>query len=954
MRRVRMLIDCMVLAGIVIFGITFAEAGPVRDIELLRPVNQESGQDAVVQTCVLSGRVINFDTGQPVPNFYLIYSKANGALIEYLQTDEQGSFNTTAPRGSERCFRYNFSRGGTYIIDHDRQDTFVPFRGIINNDIKDFIFKVKLWPVKVLAGKVLDKTGTAVSNADIYIHSDVPAVKTDSSGSFAIHVAPTDRDFDLLAISEDMNLAGLVHLKAGSTTATITLQPTASYKGRVIDTKGHPVGPFKFNIGLRLNGSNNDCLQQQIHADTDGTFTVDSLYPKTQYFFWWFPDGQINRTIGEYGSKTIDLTKLKSGKNIEIVVEQYLNSVSGRIRNADGAPVAKAKIMVLTHSVQAQYRRYKAVYSDKEGRFRHENLAGGMALLNFYAKGHKSCRIWTSTNAENLDIVLQSPSETSICEVLVLDDEYRSIPNVPVHLDFNVLESGRLLTSHTAATNSEGIAEFRIKDFGDEVRAVGTVSCDIEGYDLAYNSISDSSDTQVILVLHQEGDCWSGKIVDLQRKPVVGVKLYLVSMSQRVKTPQRTTVQSLDQSFFPDPSESTMLARTDTKGEFVLHRFNTKDFVRIAVKAPGFKSQEIDFSPEDDQAVVSVASNFSIVKDFVFQLSPGVAIVQGLLVDESSGQPLSNANIELLAQNNLSRDVSTGKDGTFVIKDLEPGEYVPVMKASGSAADKHYVCVPDVLIAESGKTMKVTLKSRNGIPLKGRLIESSTQQRPSARRVYLEARLKSGQTISSDSIDEDGGWELLLPPGDYNLYYSIFHDDISRFIDSEEPLSITVENKEYENLMLEIGDRGSLSLRPPSLVGRGLPDFNDLKLSPLPTDMENKMILVCFFDMNQRPSRNCVIELGRRKEDLNEKGAVTIAVQASKVEANELNEWAKKNDIRFPVVMIQGDESKIRFNWGVESLPWLILADTEHIVKAEGFGLDELNHKLQETGHVER
>ena len=751
-----------------------------------------------------------------------------------------------------------------------------------------------------------------------------------------------------------MNQAGLVHLKAGSTTATINLQPTATFKGHVIDTKGHPVGPFKLIIGLRLNRSNSDCLQQQIHADTDGTFTVDFLCPKTRYLFWWFPDEQINSTIGEYGSKTVDLTKLKSDENIEIIVGQYLNSVSGRVRNADGAPVAKAKIMVLTHNVQAQHRRHKAVYSDNDGRFKHENLAGGMALLNFYAKGYKSRQVWASTDADNVDVVLNTPSETSICEVQVVDDEYRPVPNVPVNLDFNVLESGRYLASHTAATNSEGIAEFRIKDFGDEVRAVGTVSCDIEGFDLAYNSVSDSSDTQVILVLHQEGDCWSGKIVDPQRKPVVGVKLYLISMSQRVKTPQRTTVQSLDQTFFPDPSESTMIARTDAKGEFVLHRFNKKDFVRIAVKAPGFKGQQIDFSPQDDQAVVSVASYYSIVKDFVFQLSPGVAVVQGLLVDESSGRPVSNVNFELQAQNNLSRDVSTGKDGTFIIEDLEPGEYVPVMKASAIAADKNYVCVPDVLIAESGRTMQVTLKARNGIPLKGRLIESGTQKRPSARRVYLEARLKSGQTISSDSIDENGGWELLLPPGDYNLYYSIFHDDISRFIDSEEPLSVTVDNKEYANLVLEIGGRGSLSLQPPSLVGRALPDFKDLNLSPLPADADNKMILVCFFDMNQRPSRNCLIELGGLGEELKATSVAVIAIQTSKVDAKELNDWAKKNDIRFPVVMIGGDESKIRFNLGVKSLPWLILADTEHIVRAEDFGLDELKQRLQETDHVER
>jgi len=32
----------------------------------------------------------------------------------------------------------------------------------------------------------------------------------------------------------------------------------------------------------------------------------------------------------------------------------------------------------------------------------------------------------------------------------------------------------------------------------------------------------------------------------------------------------------------------------------------------------------------------------------------------------------------------------------------------------------------------------------------------------------------------------------------------------------------------------------------------------------------------------------------------------------------------------------------------VKSLPWLILTDKEHIVIAEGFGLDELDEKIKE------
>ena len=45
--------------------------------------------------------------------------------------------------------------------------------------------------------------------------------------------------------------------------------------------------------------------------------------------------------------------------------------------------------------------------------------------------------------------------------------------------------------------------------------------------------------------------------------------------------------------------------------------------------------------------------------------------------------------------------------------------------------------------------------------------------------------------------------------------------------------------------------------------------------------------------------------------------------------------------------MVQGDEKKTRLNWGVKSLPWLILTDSRHVVTAEGFGVDELDDKIE-------
>ena len=49
-----------------------------------------------------------------------------------------------------------------------------------------------------------------------------------------------------------------------------------------------------------------------------------------------------------------------------------------------------------------------------------------------------------------------------------------------------------------------------------------------------------------------------------------------------------------------------------------------------------------------------------------------------------------------------------------------------------------------------------------------------------------------------------------------------------------------------------------------------------------------------------------------------------------------------------------GDNDEMRANWGVRSLPWLILTDAKHVVRAECFGLEELHEKVREVNNVAR
>jgi hypothetical protein len=132
----------------------------------------------------------------------------------------------------------------------------------------------------------------------------------------------------------------------------------------------------------------------------------------------------------------------------------------------------------------------------------------------------------------------------------------------------------------------------------------------------------------------------------------------------------------------------------------------------------------------------------------------------------------------------------------------------------------------------------------------------------------------------------------------------------------------------------------------PSLVGKTLPDLKDASVFFSPEQHKGKMILVCFWDMNQRPSRNCIAQLAGRADQLGPEGITIVSIQASEVIGNVLDKWVRANDIPFPVGTIRSDIEKTRSAWGVRSLPWLILTDKDHIVRAEGFSLSELDEKL--------
>ncbi len=74
---------------------------------------------------------------------------------------------------------------------------------------------------------------------------------------------------------------------------------------------------------------------------------------------------------------------------------------------------------------------------------------------------------------------------------------------------------------------------------------------------------------------------------------------------------------------------------------------------------------------------------------------------------------------------------------------------------------------------------------------------------------------------------------------------------------------------------------------------------------------------------------------------------VVAAIQATSMDRGELDEWAKENDVTVPLGVLQSSENGEQAV-AIDSLPWLILTDRMHIIRAEGFGIDELATRVKE------
>lgn len=310
-------------------------------------------------------------------------------------------------------------------------------------------------------------------------------------------------------------------------------------------------------------------------------------------------------------------------------------------------------------------------------------------------------------------------------------------------------------------------------------------------------------------------------------------------------------------------------------------------------------------------------------------------------------------------------ETRTDENGHFAFTRVFPGEGVVTRAIPMSTRGRRFSHSVSVDV-KSGQTTRIQIGG-TGRPVIGRvvvpdLIKETFDWKNTSHslRVYSP---DSPYRILALNFEEDGSFRTDdVPAGDYSIVVSAYGpapNSRSRWGErigeltrgftipeisggrSDEPLDLG-------ELELEVVGKSALM---PSLIGKPLPELKGMKIDLDPTQAKGKMILVCFWDMNQRPSRRCMSRLAQQVTELKDKGVRVVAVQAAQVGQDALDEWVQEHNIPFPMGLIQGDEEKTRFSWGVKSLPWLVLTDCKHVVTEEGFSVGELADKIQESEH---
>ncbi|MBN1805720.1 MAG: hypothetical protein JW837_10745 [Sedimentisphaerales bacterium] len=439
-----------------------------------------------------------------------------------------------------------------------------------------------------------------------------------------------------------------------------------------------------------------------------------------------------------------------------------------------------------------------------------------------------------------------------------------------------------------------------------------------------------------------ESEKLEGKIVDQSGKPVVSAQVH-ANLLRTLKTKGAEDKTEWLPGIEPIHS---LAVKTDNKGIFRFNNIPAGSGVDLLVKARG-KATIFTWDAE------SKGPAFKSGQTDITVMMPDEARIEGRIVDPDTARGIAGIKFAVVYTDSgaffYRFMCTTDNNGRFSIGGLLNSKYL-IRGGKGDPLPQTYVN------AESGKTTKVTIGA-NKIYYGRMLFEDGSpvvitpEPWPGAKtKIDLIEESRTSRASVVD-IDEDGLFKVSLSKEQYEKLQSGKAWFEVKIPYTNKKAYLAQEVSAYDLLATDkTKAKVAFMARPNcevgSVVGKYLFKLEIFNIYLPRTTIEGKIILACFFDIQQRPSRYFLRELAKRARQLKQKGVIVVAIQASKIDENNLNEWMRNENIPFAVGMVRGNVQKIKFEWGVRALPWLILTDHNRVISAEGFSLSELYEKI--------
>ncbi len=740
--------------------------------------------------------------------------------------------------------------------------------------------------------------------------------KTDVYGHFVLNTdISSQRNAFIVARKKGMAVGWDV-LNSGSSynakgNFLIILEKPGTLAGTVVDENGNPIAKAKVRAVpktsylSRLDQRPILAPEQWFTTQTDakGNFSFNNFAPDVSADFW--VEASFWTSVYKYTTYYLSSCGFAVGRTDVRLVLPPEAPIQGRVVDAETKnPIAGVSLLIQPDNIREHLNPYcpHLVISGQDGQFSFDGIPAGKHLLKVISP-EKEMAKWVGKSVK-LDVQQGQATKDVTIEVekggIIETVVHEGTTKQPIH---NIRVSAYSeSTSGRGWTNSDGLTRIRVPTGEFKFYASG------EGY--SYYRANEpitvaKGQTKHLEILLDRTPGASGIVLDESGQPVAGA-----------------------------------LVRAHPFGDEVLTGSTGRFEVGFDQRRP-CKCLFARYVERNLAAIIDVKDNSKPMK---VTLKPALSIAGQVTDANGVGIPAARISLCVHLTNCLSRfgsEALADARGRYEMRAIPPEQtgfdYRISVNASGYGP-KEYERIsitgePGTPVEMETLVLQPADQSISGVVV-------NAEGKPAARvPIFLRGLPGStDQPEKSTATDNNGRFTIKrICKGPLRLQAS--------FDSSPGGAGFLEAQGGDKNVKIILGQEG---IHKPhvSLVGKPLPELKELKIDLSLANVSDKMLLVCFWDMNQRPSRNCIMRLAKQAEQLKQKGVAVVAIQASKVNESTLNDWLKEYNIPFTIGIVQSDVEKTKFAWGVKSLPWLILTNCKHIVRAEGFALAELDEKI--------